>query len=97
MNIAETLVVLSIVLVGAGLSYPSLKSIQTSTNEQQKISRIVKTHGLAIEKSYQSDTIVVANNTQYYPNLQVKPIVIITGKKKVLIGKYGQIRITRNY
>lgn len=96
MNIAEILIVLSITIAGFGLAYPSFNAIKKSTKEQQIISQIIKNHNIAIEESYKTNKIIRANNTYYYPNSQVKPVTLIIGKKRLSIGKYRQIRITRD-
>lgn len=95
MSFTEVLIIVSIVLSGLSLSYPSIQSVKKSIDEQQTISRIIKNHELAVVDAYKNNRIVLANKTKYYPNLQVKPITLIIGKKKVSIGKYRQIRIYR--
>lgn len=95
MSLGNILVTVAIILFMTGMSIPAIKPIKKSIDEQQQINHIVQEHNKAIDLSARENRLVNANNTVYYPNLQVKPITLHVGKREVCLGRYREIRIRR--
>lgn len=95
MNLLEVIVVLSIIAFSASLTMPSLARMNESSKEQIEITKTLKEIGDIRIKANKESRNIIYHDIIFFPNFNNTLGEIRFKRRKVVVSKYGVVKIVR--